>query len=86
MPEISRFFGIVIKMFFEDHPVPHIHAEYSGDRAKFAIRTGEVIKGKLSTRAEKLVREWIELHQDELLENWQRSENMQALKRIQPLD
>jgi hypothetical protein len=86
MPEISRFFGIVIKMFFDDHPVPHIHAEYGGDKAKFAIRSGEIIKGKLSPRAERLVREWIGLHQAELLENWQRSEKMQAPRKIQPLD
>ncbi len=66
MPEISRFFGIIIRMFFEDHNPPHIHVEYSGKKAVFDFY-GNVIKGELSSRtATKLVREWIDLHIVEL--------------------
>ena len=62
MPEISRFFGTVIRMFFDDHEPPHVHAEYSGGKAVFDFR-GNVIRGDLGSRtATKLVREWIDLH------------------------
>ncbi|BBE11040.1 hypothetical protein HH1059_11130 [Halorhodospira halochloris] len=61
MPEISRFFGIVIRMYFEDHNPPHVHVEYQGDRAIFDFE-GNILKGGLSSRtAVKLVREWIDL-------------------------
>jgi hypothetical protein len=86
MPEISRFFGIVIKMFFDDLPTPHIHAEYGGTGAKIAIRSGDLMVGHLSPRAYRLVKEWVELHRAELLENWERGETMQPLLRIKPLD
>ncbi len=71
MPEISRFFGIIIRMFFDEHNPPHIHAEYQGQKAVFDL-LGNVFRGELGSRtATKLVREWIDLHIDELRENWE---------------
>ena len=67
MPIISRFFGIIIRMFFNEHAPPHFHAEYAEHRAVINIRTLEVIDGKLPRRALELVLDWAELHQDELL-------------------
>jgi hypothetical protein len=63
MPEISRFFGIVIKMFFDDHNPPHFHAEYGGDVALIDIRTLAVFSGRLPPRVTGLVIEWATLHQ-----------------------
>lgn len=85
MPEISRFFGIIIRMFYDDHDPPHLHAEYSGKKAIFDFQ-GNVIKGNLGSRtATKLVREWIDLHISELEEDWQLARNSQEIKKIEPL-
>ena len=65
MPEISRFFGIVIKMFFDDHNPPHFHAEYGGDLALIDIRTLAVFSGRLPPRVTGFVIEWATLHQKE---------------------
>jgi hypothetical protein len=73
MPEISRFFGIVIKMFFDDHNPPHFHAEYGGDLALIDIRTLAVFSGRLPPRVTGLVIEWATLHQQELLADWDRA-------------
>ena len=62
MPEVSRFFGIIIKMFFDDHPPPHFHAEYGDENAVFDIRKLVIIKGALSSRALGLVIEWASQH------------------------
>ena len=70
MPEISRFYGIVIKMFFADHNPPHFHAEYGGQEAILDIRTLALISGKLPPRAFGLVTEWASLHQEELKALW----------------
>jgi hypothetical protein len=85
MPEICRFFGIVIKMFFDDHYPPHFHAEYAGDEAAIDIHNLTVISGKLQPRAMGLVMEWAILHRAELLELWKRARNQQPLKKIEPL-
>ena len=85
MPEISRFYGIVIKMYFGDHPPPHFHAEYAEDTAVVDIRTLSIISGSLPPRATGLVAEWALLHRDELLELWQRAERLEPLHRIDPL-
>lgn len=84
MPEISRFYGIIIKMFYNDHNPPHFHIEYQDYEAIVEIKTGEV-KGNMSRRALKLVYEWLDEHQDELLENWELSQNRIPLKNIEPL-
>ncbi|MFP4030782.1 MAG: DUF4160 domain-containing protein, partial [Desulfococcaceae bacterium] len=80
MPEICRFFGIIIRMFFEDHDPPHFHAEYSGRKAIFDFR-GNILKGDLGSRtATKLVREWIDLHVSELEENWKLARSGEGLE------
>lgn len=63
MPEVSRFYGIVIKMFFDDHNPPHFHAQYSGQEVLVDIRTLAIISGRLPARAIGLVAEWAALHQ-----------------------
>ena len=86
MPEISRFFGIVIKMFFDDHNPPHFHAEYAGSVALVGIRTLVVFSGRLPPRALGLVIEWATLHQPELLADWERAQAQQDLRPIAPLE
>jgi hypothetical protein len=85
MPEISRFFGIIIKMFWEDHQPPHFHAFYAGQQAIIEIYTLSVFAGGLSPRALGLVIEWANCHQQALLENWRRAQAQQPLQKIAPL-
>ena len=85
MPEISRFFGILIKMFFDDHNPPHFHAFYGEDQVLVDIRTLSVFAGSLPPRALGLVIEWATLHREELLENWRRAGNHEPLAGIDPL-
>ena len=85
MPEISRFFGIVIKMFWNDHFPPHFHAYYAGDEALVEITTLSIFAGHLPPRAIGLVVEWAALHQAALIENWRRSREMETLQSIEPL-
>jgi len=85
MPEISRFYGIVIRMFSNDHPPPHFHAEYGSAQALIDINTLAVIAGKLPPRAAGLVVEWASQHQGQLQELWQRAEAHQPLFKIDPL-
>jgi hypothetical protein len=86
MPEISRFFGIVIAMYYREHTPPHFHAKYSGQRAAFAIPDLRIIEGNLPRRALSLVLEWAFLHRDELMDNWRRAERREELLEIKPLD
>jgi len=86
VPEISRFFGIVIKIFFEDHNPPHFHAEYGDRIALIDIRTLTVFGGRLPPRVLGLVIEWATLHRQELLEDWERARAQQALRKIAPLE
>jgi len=86
VPEISRFFGIVVGMFYAEHGVPHFHAVYGGDTASIEIRSGTVLEGTLPPRALRLVLEWTQLHERELLENWQRARRGEPLERIAPLE
>jgi hypothetical protein len=85
MPEISRFYGIVIKMFHNDHLPPHFHAEYGDDEMVVAIDTLAVIGGKLRPRATGLVMEWATAHQEELRRTWEQARSHQPLDRIAPL-
>lgn len=71
MPEISRFLGIVISMYFDEHNPPHFHVRYNEYRAVMAISSGNVITGHLPARVRGLVEEWVELHTVELLEMWE---------------
>ena len=86
MPVVSRFFGIVIAFYWEDHLPPHFHAKYSGDEAMINIRTGAVLHGSLPRRAISLVDEWRTLHVGELLDNWERARQRQPLSYIEPLE
>jgi hypothetical protein len=86
VPEISRFFGIVIKMFFDDHNPPHFHAEYADSVVLVDIRTLSAFSGRLPPRAMGLVIEWATLHQQELLADWNRAQAQQELRRIAPLE
>lgn len=85
MPVISRFYGIVIAMYFNDHSPPHFHAKYSGYEALFDFEA-TVIEGELPGRAVKFVEEWITLHKAELADNWQRARTGQPLNYIAPLE
>ena len=86
MPEISRFFGIVIKMFFDDHNPPHFHAEYGDSEALVDIRSLSVFAGRLPPRVMGLIVEWSTLHQQELPDDWGRAQAQQALQKIHPLE
>lgn len=85
MPSISRFFGIEISMFFNEHGRPHFHADYAEHSASFAIDTLEVLQGALPSRQLRLVRRWAALHRDELLTNWNRARSGLPLTAIAPL-
>lgn len=85
MPEISRFLGIVIGMFFNEHGVPHFHAVYEEYEITVEVETGAV-HGDFPSRARRLVLEWTELHKPELLEDWLLARQGQPLKRIAPLE
>jgi Domain of unknown function (DUF4160) len=85
MPEISRFYGIIIYLNYGDHNPPHIHVDYSGHEAVFEIPSGRLLDGKLPARARKLVTHWISLHQDELLANWKFAEEYKPTFKITPL-
>jgi len=85
MPEISRFFGIVIKMYWDDHNPPHFHAFYAGEQVLIDIATLSVFAGCLSPRALGLVIEWATLHSEELLADWDRAKGQESLKGIEPL-
>lgn len=84
MPVLSRFYGIIIRMYFlqSEHNPPHIHAIYNEDVAAIDFVTGEVLDGSLPPKALALVREWISLHRDELKEIWE----TQNFKGIAPLE
>ncbi|MYC29991.1 MAG: DUF4160 domain-containing protein [Chloroflexi bacterium] len=86
MPEICRFYGIVIRMYANDHSPPHFHALYGEYEALMAIHDLEVLRGFLPARALRLVMEWASLHQDELQEDWERSRNLEPPLRIAPLE
>lgn len=85
MPEISRFYGIIIRMYFADHSPPHFHVEYGGTETLISINTLGVIRGKLPPRILGMVAEWAALHQDELLAEWQKARNAEPLNKIDPL-
>ncbi len=84
MPEISRFYGIVVFMNYNDHLPPHFHARYQGQEVTIEIQTGNV-KGRMSKRALRMLFEWLEKHQVELVDNWERARDRQSLKKIEPL-
>ncbi len=84
MPEISRFYGIIIKMYFlaSEHNPPHIHAIYNKSIAVIDIQTLEVIEGEIPKRALRLVKEWVFIHKNEIKDIWEK----QQFKKIEPLN
>ena len=84
MPEISRFYGIIIYMYLDDHNPPHFHVWYDEYEATITIQDG-IVTGSLPRRALKLVYEWLDLHQEVLMENWRLLCNSEAAKKISPL-
>jgi hypothetical protein len=85
MPTISTFYGILIRMFFNDHAPPHFHARYGEFEATIDIATLEVLEGKLPQRALSLAQEWGMIHKEELLSNWQCCRDKAAPAKIDPL-
>ncbi len=85
MPEISRFLGIVIAMYYSDHAPPHFHATYGNYKAMFSINELRLIEGKLPKRVISLILEWAYLHRDELLQDWELALKEKPLKKIKPL-
>lgn len=84
MPVLSRFYGIIIRMYFQqaEHNPPHIHAIYGEDTAAITILDGAVLEGSLPPKAFALVLEWVELHREELLSIW----NTQEFIQLPPLE
>jgi hypothetical protein len=86
MPVVSTFFGIIVRMFYDDHEPPHFHVEYQGQAATFDF-SGKLLTGELrSARARRLIREWAHLHEHELRVNWKKVRALQPLRQIAPLE
>ncbi len=86
MPEISRFLGIIITMYYNDHPPPHFHVRYNQQKAIIDIETLSIVQGKLTPRVLGLVIEWATIYKTELLENWRRTKQRIPLEKIEPLE
>lgn len=84
MPVLCRFYGIIIRMYFQqaEHNPPHIHAIYGDDMAAIDIRTLEILEGHLPPKALSMVKEWTEIHQNELLKMWE----TQEFTKLSPLE
>lgn len=88
MAVISLFYGIIISMYFFDkrqHQIPHIHVKYQDQEAVFAIPTGDILEGSLKPNKYKLVQAWIEIHQDDLLADWELASAGESVFKIDPL-
>jgi len=86
MPTISQFFGILIRMYYEEHNPPHFHAYYGEHKASISIETLEITEGSLPKRAKSMVIEWAIEHRQELLNDWYLAEKHQPLNNIEPLE
>jgi hypothetical protein len=86
MPRISKYYGIAIYMYYQDHAPPHFHAIYGEHEAVIGIAGGKLLEGELPKRALKLVKAWTKLHRQELHENWGRAQVGEPLQPIDPLD
>ncbi len=86
MPEISRFLGIIIAMYYKEHNPPHFHVRYNEYKAAVSIHDLAVIDGKLPAKVLGLVIEWASLHQHELLEDWELARQLKQLKPVAPLE
>jgi len=86
MPIISQFYGIIIRMFFDDHAPPHFHAEYAEYEIVVTIQPIRILQGDAPRRVTSMVLEWAALHQEELMADWQKCKELKALESIPPLD
>ena len=86
MPVLSIFFGIIVRIWHDDHPPPHIQVEHQGFEALVEIQTGHVSKGKLLRKVAAIVQEWCRTHQQELLDNWKRAQHFEPLEHMQGVD
>lgn len=85
MPEICRFLGIIIMIFYKDHTPPHFHARYSDKAGIFSIQDLKMIDGNLPARVISLITEWAEMHKSELIIDWELAQKAKPLKKIEPL-
>ncbi|HBG77544.1 MAG TPA: transcriptional regulator [Phycisphaerales bacterium] len=85
MPEVSRFLGIVIAMYYSEHCPPHFHARYGENRASFSIEELKIMEGSMPKRVVSLIIEWAFEHRQELLDNWELARRKEQLKSIEPL-
>ncbi len=85
MPEISSFFGVRVTMYYDDHNPPHFHAEYQDNKILVDIQKGRVLEGSFPSRQLKFVLAWAEIHNDELMVNWDLAKNDMPLNKIAPL-
>lgn len=85
MPELSRFYGVVIRMYFREHGPPHFHAEYAGEEGVIGVDDLAVLKGRLPPRALGFVIEWASMHKTDLQAAWQRARNHEDPGKIAPL-
>ena len=85
MPTISMFYGILIRMYYDDHNPPHFHAFYGNSKAIFDIN-GKMMDGEMPSKQIKLIQAWSVIHKDELLANWELAKNSEALFNITPLN
>ena len=85
MPELCRFYGICIRMYFDDHYPPHFHATYGGSEVLININTLAIIFGNLPPRAMGLVMEWASLRQKEIIIEWNKAKNLEPIGKIEPL-
>jgi len=88
MPVISMFYGVIVMMYYFDnrrHHAPHIHVQYSDEEAVISIPDGDVIEGSIRANKLKLVQAWVEIHQEDLMADWQLAANGQPIFKIEPL-
>jgi hypothetical protein len=86
MPEVSRFFGIIIRMYYSEHAPPHLHAEFQGRKAVVDF-SGNVLRGALGSKtALRLLRDWIDIHTAELEEDWELARRGREIRQIPPLE
>ncbi|MEI6703709.1 MAG: DUF4160 domain-containing protein [Deltaproteobacteria bacterium] len=85
MPEISRFYGIIIAMFHDEHNPPHFHARYGSEKISIRINDLSILSGAFPPRALGIVMEWASLHQSELMQNWELATHYKPLEPINPL-
>ncbi len=86
MPEICRFYGIIISIFYDEHNPPHFHARYGKSKVSISIKTLEILDGNIPPRALKMVKEWASDHQKELMQGWDLAQSNQPPLKIKPLD